>query len=93
MKEKGFRIFFLLRLSPIIPFNALNYMAGMTAVTFRAYTLSLIGLLPGTILYVFVGSIGGSAMENGMHDTGNGSVENGAGIGIRKVRVASIGMF
>mmetsp|Transcript_12122 Transcript_12122/g.26442 ORF Transcript_12122/g.26442 Transcript_12122/m.26442 type:complete len:326 (+) Transcript_12122:213-1190(+) len=64
MKKKGFRIFFLLRLSPIIPFNALNYMAGMTAVTFRDYTLALIGLLPGTVLYVFVGASAGNIMHD-----------------------------
>ena len=47
MEKKGFRIFCLLRLSPIIPYNALNYIAGATAVSFRDYTLALIGLLPG----------------------------------------------
>ena len=49
MEKKGFRIFCLLRLSPIIPYNALNYIAGATAVSFRDYTLALIGLLPGEI--------------------------------------------
>lgn len=83
MKKKGFRIFFLLRLSPIIPFNALNYMAGMTAVTFRDYTLALIGLLPGTILYVFVGASAGSAMESKVQDDGSDNVRKGA-------RIASI---
>ena len=79
MKKRGFRIFFLLRLSPIIPFNALNYMAGMTAVTFRSYTLALIGILPGTILFVFVGASAGSSM-----DMGGTHVKNNA-------RIASIG--
>ncbi|KAL9180090.1 hypothetical protein ACHAXT_008060 [Thalassiosira profunda] len=81
MEKNGFRIFFLLRLSPIIPFNALNYMAGATAVTLRDYTLALIGLLPGTVLYVFVGASAGSAM--GMGKDGDDSVSRGA-------RIASI---
>lgn len=80
MEKKGFHIFFLLRLSPIIPFNALNYMAGMTAVSFRDYTFALIGLLPGTVLYVFVGASAGSAMEN----------SNGSAVS-RGARIASIG--
>ena len=50
MEKKGFRIFCLLRLSPIIPYNALNYIAGATAVSFRDYTFALIGLLPGELV-------------------------------------------
>lgn len=89
MKGKGFRIFFLLRLSPIIPFNALNYMAGATAITFKDYTLSLIGLLPGTILYVFVGASAGSSMEDDMHGD---DVDSGKSSGhVMTVRIASIG--
>lgn len=37
LENQGFRIMVLLRLSPIIPFNALNYCAGTTAITFSAY--------------------------------------------------------
>jgi len=88
MKGKGFRIFFLLRLSPIIPFNALNYMAGATAITFKDYTLSLIGLLPGTILYVFVGASAGSSMEHDMHGD---EVDSGKSSGhLMTVRITSI---
>ncbi|KAL7540127.1 hypothetical protein ACHAXR_010944 [Thalassiosira sp. AJA248-18] len=82
MQKKGFRIFFLLRLSPIIPFNALNYIAGVTAVKFWDYTLSLIGLLPGTVLYVFVGASAGSAMENEMQDDDNESDNFVAVVGV-----------
>lgn len=63
MKERGFRICFLLRLSPIIPFNVLNYIAGATSITFRSYTLALTGILPGTVLYVFLGA-GASSVAN-----------------------------
>lgn len=64
MAEKGFRIMALLRLSPIIPFNAINYIGGVTAISFRSYCLSLIAILPGTTLYVFLGASAGSLADS-----------------------------
>ena len=62
--QKGFRIMALLRLSPIIPFNAINYISGITAISFRSYCLSLIAILPGTALYVFLGASAGSLADS-----------------------------
>lgn len=54
----GFVIVLLVRLSPLFPFNLVNYAFGLTSVVFRAYFLaSWIGMLPATILYVYVGSL------------------------------------
>jgi uncharacterized membrane protein YdjX (TVP38/TMEM64 family) len=64
LAEKGFRIMALLRLSPIIPFNALNYIAGVTAVGFWSYVWSLFAILPGTLLYVFLGASAGSLTDS-----------------------------
>jgi len=61
--ERGYRIMALLRLSPIIPFNVLNYIAGVTAISFMHYTLTLFAILPGTILYVFLGASAGSLAD------------------------------
>lgn len=56
--HEGFTIVFLARLSPVFPFNLLNYAFGLTAVRLRDYFLaSWIGMLPGTILYVYLGSV------------------------------------
>lgn len=53
----GLWIVFLTRLSPAIPFNLLNYAYGITAVRTRDYIVaSWIGMLPGTILYVYAGT-------------------------------------
>jgi uncharacterized membrane protein YdjX (TVP38/TMEM64 family) len=53
----GFWTVFLTRLSPAIPFSWLNYAYGITAVRPRAYILaSWVGMLPGTLLYVYAGS-------------------------------------
>jgi uncharacterized membrane protein YdjX (TVP38/TMEM64 family) len=55
--ENGFKIVLLTRLSPVFPFTLLNYAFGLTKVRFRDYLLaSWVGMLPGTVLYVYVGS-------------------------------------
>lgn len=64
LEQNGFRIIFLMRLSPIIPFNAINYLLGVTAVPLRSYILSCMGMLPGTLLYVYVGSSAGSLIDS-----------------------------
>eukprot|EP00586_Coscinodiscus_wailesii_P022613 CAMPEP_0172520674 /NCGR_PEP_ID=MMETSP1066-20121228/292140_1 /TAXON_ID=671091 /ORGANISM="Coscinodiscus wailesii, Strain CCMP2513" /LENGTH=291 /DNA_ID=CAMNT_0013303471 /DNA_START=37 /DNA_END=912 /DNA_ORIENTATION=+ len=64
LQEKGFRIMALIRLSPLIPFNALNYITGVTAVSFGANTVALVAILPGTILYVFLGASAGSLADS-----------------------------
>jgi uncharacterized membrane protein YdjX (TVP38/TMEM64 family) len=60
LEEKGFRIMVLLHLSPIVPFNALNYIGGFTSMSLVDYTLSLFAILPGTVFYVFLGATAGS---------------------------------
>jgi uncharacterized membrane protein YdjX (TVP38/TMEM64 family) len=57
--EQGWRIVLLLRLSPAFPFNVLNYALGLTQVSFREYLLASIGMLPGTLLYVYYGKVAG----------------------------------
>ena len=55
--REGFKIVLLVRLSPIFPFNLLNYACGLTKVRLWQYVLaSWIGMLPGTVMYVYVGS-------------------------------------
>jgi uncharacterized membrane protein YdjX (TVP38/TMEM64 family) len=56
LQENGLKIFILLRLSPIIPFNAVNYIGVVTPVSLAHYVLALIAILPGTVLYVFLGA-------------------------------------
>jgi uncharacterized membrane protein YdjX (TVP38/TMEM64 family) len=55
--ENGFKIVFLTRLSPVFPFTLLNYAFGLTRVRFRDYLIaSWVGMLPGTVLYVYLGT-------------------------------------
>lgn len=55
--QQGRKIAFLLRLSPAIPFNLLNYAMGLTRVRFADYLIASLGMIPGTVLYVYSGSL------------------------------------
>ena len=59
--REGWKIVGLTRLSPIFPFNLLNYAYGVTGVRLRDYVLATwAGTLPGTVMYVYIGSLAGS---------------------------------
>src|SRR5271155_5986733 len=58
--KEGWKIVILTRLSPVFPFNLLNYAYGLTSVSLRDYFFaSWAGMIPGTILYVYIGSLSG----------------------------------
>jgi uncharacterized membrane protein YdjX (TVP38/TMEM64 family) len=58
--HEGWKIVALTRLSPLFPFNLLNYAFGLTSVRVGDYVIaSWAGTLPGTILYVYLGSLAG----------------------------------
>jgi uncharacterized membrane protein YdjX (TVP38/TMEM64 family) len=62
--REGFKLVVLLRLSPLFPFNALNYALSLTPVSLGTYVLaSFIGMLPATALYVYLGSLAPAAAE------------------------------
>ena len=62
--REGFKIVLLLRLSPVFPFNFLNYALGLTKVSFGKYALaSFIGMLPGGLMYVYLGSVARSLAD------------------------------
>jgi uncharacterized membrane protein YdjX (TVP38/TMEM64 family) len=54
--RNGFQIIFDLRMVPVIPYNALNLLAGASPIKFKDYFwASMIGMIPGTILFAFLG--------------------------------------
>lgn len=59
ISRQGRTIVLLLRLSPIFPFNLLNYALGLTRVRFLDFLIASIGMLPGTLLYVYYGRVAG----------------------------------
>jgi uncharacterized membrane protein YdjX (TVP38/TMEM64 family) len=58
--REGFKIVLLTRLSPVFPFNLLNYAYGVTGVSLKDYVLASIGMIPGTLMYVYIGSLAGN---------------------------------
>ena len=72
--KEGWKIVGLTRLSPIFPFNLLNYAYGVTRVTLRDYVLaSWIGMMPGTVMYVYIGSLAGDVATLGTGSGGQAS--------------------
>ena len=61
--DEGLKIVVLLRLSPLFPFNLLNYALGLTDVRLRDYILAHLAMLPGTLLYVYYGRLAGVVAE------------------------------
>ncbi|NIR43808.1 MAG: TVP38/TMEM64 family protein [Gemmatimonadetes bacterium] len=52
--DHGLGTILYLRLIPLVPFNALNFGAGLSRISLRDYVLgSLIGMLPGTLVYTY----------------------------------------
>ena len=45
----GLKVMSLLRLSPLIPFSALNYVMAGTSITMKNYFLALFAMIPATI--------------------------------------------
>jgi pyruvate/2-oxoglutarate dehydrogenase complex dihydrolipoamide dehydrogenase (E3) component/uncharacterized membrane protein YdjX (TVP38/TMEM64 family) len=72
--KEGFKIALLLRLSPVFPFNLLNYALGLTKISFGKYVLAnMIGMAPATVMYVYLGSAARS-----LADVAVGRVEPGS---------------
>ncbi|CAM9546850.1 unnamed protein product [Discosporangium mesarthrocarpum] len=82
IESQGLKLVLLLRLSPIVPFSAFNYVMGLTKVSFRDYALGCFGFIPGTVAYVFIGTSASSLLgdEEGEggdagNDEGNATVQ------------------
>ena len=65
--QEGWKIVGLTRLSPVFTFNLLNYAFGLPQVSLKHYFLaSWIGMLPGTVMYVYIGSLAGDLATLGI---------------------------
>lgn len=60
IRERSFYWVLGLRLFPVTPFIAFNYVCGVSGVTWRPYIVgTLLGMVPGTVLYVTAGGVAG----------------------------------
>ena len=72
VSKEGLKIVLLVRLSPLFPFNLLNYALGITSVSFQDYLIGSVGMIPGTIMYVYFGSlVGDIALIGSKNQPGN----------------------
>jgi uncharacterized membrane protein YdjX (TVP38/TMEM64 family) len=62
VSAQGRRIVFLLRLSPIVPFNFLNYALGVTRISLKDFSIASAGMLPGAVMYAYAGKVTGEAL-------------------------------
>lgn len=63
---QGWRVVVLTRLTPLFPFALQNYAYGLMRVTFGEYALaSWLGMVPGTLMFVYVGAVAGEAVKAG----------------------------
>jgi uncharacterized membrane protein YdjX (TVP38/TMEM64 family) len=59
ISREGWKVVLLLRLSPVFPFNLLNYALGLMRIRFVDFLIASIGMLPGTLLYTYSGKVVG----------------------------------
>jgi uncharacterized membrane protein YdjX (TVP38/TMEM64 family) len=62
VSARGRRIVFLLRLSPVVPFNFLNYVLGLTTISVWDFVIASLGTVPGAFVYAYAGKVTGEAL-------------------------------
>ena len=69
IRDEGWKVVLLLRLSPALPFSLQNWFLGLMPVGFwPAQIATLFGIMPGTLLYIWIASLGGEAAAGGAAD-------------------------
>ena len=67
IRDEGWKVVLLLRLSPALPFSLQNWFLGLMPVGFwPAQVATLFGIMPGTLLYIWIASLGGEAAAGGV---------------------------
>ncbi|CAM9872159.1 unnamed protein product [Scytosiphon promiscuus] len=63
IERNGIKVMILLRLSPLVPFSGFNFIAGLTKVSLREYLLGTVGIIPGTLAFVYIGASTAGTMD------------------------------
>jgi uncharacterized membrane protein YdjX (TVP38/TMEM64 family) len=59
IRSESLWIMFLLRLSPLVPYNILNYALALSGVRYVDFLIALIGMIPAIIMYTYYGKVVG----------------------------------
>ena len=73
LTEHGFKVVLMIRLSPLVPFNVFNYLFGLSGISLRDYVIgSWLGMIPATVMYVYLGTLLKTFEESGGIPGGSG---------------------
>jgi uncharacterized membrane protein YdjX (TVP38/TMEM64 family) len=54
---------FLLRLSPLVPYNVLNYALVLSGVRYRDFAFGFLGMIPAILMYTYYGKVVGDVAQ------------------------------
>eukprot|EP00798_Chlamydomonas_sp_ICE-L_P020916 gene20916-27764_t len=92
--KDGLKFVTLLRLSPLLPLAASNYLYGLTSVDLGPYVLgSFLGMLPGTYAFVSAGDFGAAVLMNGEGSLEVSPLQIGVGLAVTVVALGFIGQL
>eukprot|EP00798_Chlamydomonas_sp_ICE-L_P024542 gene24542-10150_t len=90
--KHGLTFVTLLRLSPLLPLSATNYLYGLTSVDFGSYVAGTwLGMLPGTCALVMAGDMGRAMLVEGQGGLNVSPTQLGIGLGMSVVSLGFIG--
>jgi uncharacterized membrane protein YdjX (TVP38/TMEM64 family) len=76
VQKEGWKIVFLTRLSPIMPFSLINYALGLTKISpWHFLVATEIGSIPATAIYVYCGTLMGNLAKVGVDVHRHGPTE------------------
>jgi uncharacterized membrane protein YdjX (TVP38/TMEM64 family) len=59
VRGEGAWVMFLLRLSPLVPYNMLNYALALSGVRYWDFLIALVGMIPAIVMYTYYGKVVG----------------------------------
>lgn len=90
--EEGLKVVILLRLSPLLPLAASNYLYGLTSVSLADYALgSWLGMLPGTVAYVSFGEVSKNVINGQDSAPGFSWWQGGIALGATLLAITYVG--
>ena len=92
--REAWKVVFLLRLSPLIPYNVINYLFALTGIRFWPYLwASAAGMAPGTLLYVYLGAVGRAGAKIALGESAPGKYYRNFALGIGLVATVIVTVF